>query len=55
MQWIGARWALKAFARLFYLYLTRPDTRPSIKEQFGSGAGSLETMEYGLFVGRKQK
>ncbi len=55
MQWIGARWALKAFARLFYLYLTRPDARSSIKEQFGSGAGSLETMEYGLFVGRKQQ
>ncbi len=55
MQWIGARWALKAFARLFYLYLTRPDARSSIKEQFGSGAGSLKTMEYGLFVGRKQQ
>jgi ubiquinone/menaquinone biosynthesis C-methylase UbiE len=55
MQWIGARWALKAFARLFYLYLTRPDARASIKEQFGSGSGSLETMKYGLFVGRKQE
>jgi arsenite methyltransferase len=55
MQWIGARWALEAFARLFYLYLTRPDARPSIKEQFGSGSGSFEMMRYGLFVGRKQE
>jgi ubiquinone/menaquinone biosynthesis C-methylase UbiE len=55
MQWLGARWVLKAFARLFYLYLTRPDARSSIKEQFGSGSGSLEMMEYGLFVGRKQE
>ncbi len=55
LQWIGMRWALKALARLFYLYLTRPDARSSLKEQFGSGTGSLEMMEYGLFVGRKQE
>jgi ubiquinone/menaquinone biosynthesis C-methylase UbiE len=53
LQWIGLRWSLKAFARLGYLYLTRPEARSSIKEQFGSSADSLETMRYGLFVGRK--
>ncbi len=53
LQWIGARWALKAFGRLFRLYLTRPAARQSLKAQFGSSAGSLKTMGYGIFVGRK--
>ncbi|HTP11966.1 MAG TPA: class I SAM-dependent methyltransferase [Anaerolineae bacterium] len=53
LQWIGWRWSLEAFARLGYLYLTRPEARSSIRDQFGSSADSLETMRYGLFVGRK--
>jgi arsenite methyltransferase len=53
LQWIGARWALAAFGRLFWLYLTRPTARQSLKAQFGSSAGSLNTMRYGIFVGRK--
>jgi arsenite methyltransferase len=53
IQWIGVRWSLEAFARLFYLYLTKPDARASLQEQFGSGSGSLGMMEYALFVGRK--
>jgi arsenite methyltransferase len=53
IQWIGVRWSLGAFARLFHLYLTRPDVRASIREQYGSTSGVLEVMEYGLFVGRK--
>jgi ubiquinone/menaquinone biosynthesis C-methylase UbiE len=52
MQWIGVRWALKAFARLFYLYLTA-DVRSSV-EQFGSGSGSLRRWSTG-FRGRKQE
>ena len=53
IQWIGVRWSLEGFARLFYLYLTQPNVRASLKEQFGSTADSLATMEYALFVGRK--
>ena len=54
LQWIGARWTLQAFGRLFRLYLTQPAARQSLKAQFGSSAGSLKTMGYGIFVGRKQ-
>ena len=53
LQWIGARWTLAAFGRLFRLYLTQPVARQSLKAQFGSSAGSLNTMGYGIFVGRK--
>jgi hypothetical protein len=53
LQWIGARWVLKAFGRLFRLYLTQPAARQSLKAQFGSSAASLNTMRYGIFVGQK--
>jgi ubiquinone/menaquinone biosynthesis C-methylase UbiE len=53
LQWIGARWALKAFGRLLRLYFTQPAARQSLKAQFGSSADSLNTMRYGIFVGRK--
>ena len=53
LRWIGARWTMKAFGRLFRLYLTQPAARQSLKAQFGSSAGSLNTMGYGIFVGRK--
>jgi arsenite methyltransferase len=53
LQWIGARWALKALGRLLRLYLTQPAARQSLKAQFGSSADSLNVMRYGIFVGRK--
>jgi ubiquinone/menaquinone biosynthesis C-methylase UbiE len=53
LQWIGARWALKAFGRLFRLYLTQPAARQSLKAQFGSSAVWFNTMGYGIFAGRK--
>jgi ubiquinone/menaquinone biosynthesis C-methylase UbiE len=53
IKWIGIRWSLEAFARLFYLYLTQPNVRASIGEQFGSTSDSLARMEYALFAGRK--
>ena len=53
LQWIGARWALKAFGRLLRLYFTQPAARQSLKAQFGSSADSLNTLRYGIFVGRK--
>lgn len=53
LRWIGARWTLQAFGRLFRLYLTQPAARQSLKAQFDSGASSLKTMRYGIFVGQK--
>jgi hypothetical protein len=44
---------LKAFGRLLRLYLTEPAARQSLKAQFGSSADSLNTLRYGIFVGRK--
>ena len=35
------------------LHLTQPAAGQSLKMQFGSSAGSLKTMGYGIFVGRK--
>src|SRR5512136_1233562 len=53
LQWIGARWALKAFGRLFRLYLTQPAARQSLKAPFGSSGVWFKTMGYGIFAGRK--
>jgi ubiquinone/menaquinone biosynthesis C-methylase UbiE len=53
LQWIGARWVLKALGRLIRLYLAQPMARQSLKTQFGSSADSLNTMRYGIFVGWK--
>ncbi len=53
LRWIGARWALKAFGRLFRLYLTQPAARQSLKAQFGSSGVWFKTMGYGIFAGRK--
>jgi arsenite methyltransferase len=53
LRWIGPRWTLAAFGRLCRLYLTQPTARQSLKAQFGSSADSLNTMGYGIFVGRK--
>jgi len=53
MQWVGARWAMRAFGRLFYLYLTNPAMRKSIKESFDAPLEVLKLMGYALFTGRK--
>ncbi len=56
MQWVGWKWSLRGFGRLFRLYLTNPAARQFVREMFG--APSLETMQqigYGLFVGKKQE
>ena len=54
IQWVGWRWAVRAFGRLLRLYVTNPAVRQSLREQFG--APTMEVMQqmgYGLFVGRK--
>jgi ubiquinone/menaquinone biosynthesis C-methylase UbiE len=53
MRWVGPRWALKAFGRLFALYIRQPSVRQSIKEMFDAPAEAVELMGYGLFAGRK--
>jgi ubiquinone/menaquinone biosynthesis C-methylase UbiE len=53
MQWVGARWALRGFGRLFYLYLTNPVMRKSIKESFDAPLEVLKLMGYALLVGKK--
>ncbi len=55
LRWIGARWTLQAFGRLFRLYLTQPAARQSLKAQFGSSGVWTKTMGYGIFAGRKSE
>jgi len=53
LKWIGARWALGAFGRLLYLYLTNPSARQSIKAFGGTGSDSIRSLAYGIFTGKK--
>jgi SAM-dependent methyltransferase len=54
MRWVGPRWALKGFGRLFALYIRQPSVRQSIKEMFDAPADAVELMGYGLLAGRKK-
>ncbi len=53
LQWVGARWALRGFGRLFLLYLTKPAIRKSIKDSFDAPLEVLKLMGYALLAGRK--
>lgn len=53
IEWVGWRWALRAWRRLIRLYLTNPGIRQAIKDQFGSAMDTIPYMGYGLFTGRK--
>ena len=53
MQWIGWRWVLGGFARLFRLYTTNRATRQALREQFNAPADLLRQMGYALFGGSK--
>jgi len=53
MQWVGARWALRGFGRMFYLFLTNPVMRKSIRESFDAPLEVLTLMGYALMAGRK--
>jgi SAM-dependent methyltransferase len=53
LQWVGARWALRGFGRLFLLYLREPAVRKSIGEFFDAPLEVLKLMGYALVVGRK--
>ena len=55
MQWVGWRWAVRAWGRLLRLYVTCPAARQSIKEMFAASLPLevIQQMGYGLYVGRK--
>jgi hypothetical protein len=52
---VGARWALRAIGRLIVLYISNPDGRQAIKDQWGGTLEKTSSMGYGLFVGRKRE
>jgi ubiquinone/menaquinone biosynthesis C-methylase UbiE len=51
--WVGCRSVLPAWGRVIKLLLSNPRARDAIKQQFGAPAEMINTMGYGLFVGRK--
>jgi ubiquinone/menaquinone biosynthesis C-methylase UbiE len=53
IQWVGWRWAVRAWGRLLRLYITNPAVRQLIKEMFGAPLDVIQQMGYGLFVGKK--
>jgi arsenite methyltransferase len=53
IQWVGWRWAVRAWGRLLGLYITKPAVRQSIREMFDAPLEVVQMMGYGLFVGRK--
>jgi SAM-dependent methyltransferase len=53
IQWVGWRWAVRAWGRALRLYLTHPAARQSIKEQLNAPREAVQQMGYGLFTGRK--
>jgi SAM-dependent methyltransferase len=53
IQWVGWRWAVRAWGRLLRLYVTNPAVRRSIREMFGAPLDVMQQMGYGLFAGRK--
>jgi len=51
--WVGWRSILPAWGRVIRLLLSNPRARDAIKQQLGAPAEMINTMGYGLFVGRK--
>jgi ubiquinone/menaquinone biosynthesis C-methylase UbiE len=53
LRWVGARWALRAIGRLIALYLSDPNARKAVKEQWSGTLEKSSAMSYGLFAGKK--
>ena len=53
IQWVGWRWAVKAWGRLLRLYIMNPAVRQPIKEMFDAPLDLIQQMGYGIFAGRK--
>lgn len=51
--WVGWRSILPAWGRVIRLLLSNPSARDAIRQQLGSPAEMINTLGYGLFVGRK--
>ena len=51
--WVGCRSVLPAWGRLIKLLLSNPRALDALRQQFGTPAEMINTMGYGLFVGRK--
>jgi len=56
MRWVGPKWVLRGFGRLFRLFLTNPSARQFIREMFGAPSfKAMQQVGYGLFAGKKQE
>jgi SAM-dependent methyltransferase len=53
IQWVGWRWALRAYGRLFRLLGEHPESRQAIRDQFRAPSGVVKLMGYALVTGRK--
>jgi ubiquinone/menaquinone biosynthesis C-methylase UbiE len=53
MRWVGVRWTLRAMGRLIAFYISNPNVRKAIKEQWSGTLEKTSAMSYGLFVGEK--
>jgi ubiquinone/menaquinone biosynthesis C-methylase UbiE len=53
LQWVGWRWALRAWGRALRLAIGNPAVRQSIKEQLNVPVEVFEYVGYGLFAGKK--
>ena len=53
IQWVGWRWALRAYGRLIRLLRENPESRQAIRDQFRAPSGVVKMMGYALVTGRK--
>jgi ubiquinone/menaquinone biosynthesis C-methylase UbiE len=53
IQWVGWRWAFRAWGRLIRLLREHPEARQAIREQFKAPAGVVRWMGFTLSTGRK--
>ncbi len=53
IQWVGWRWALRAYGRLIRLLREHPESRQAIRDQFRAPSGVVRLMGFALMTGRK--
>ena len=53
IQWVGLRWMLRAWGRLFRLLREHPEARQAIRDQFNAPTGVVHMMGFALSTGRK--
>jgi len=53
IQWVGWRWALRAYGRLIRLLREHPEARQAIRDQLRAPSGVVKLMGYALVTGRK--